>query len=70
MNGILKFVLLALPYFFMTLGFGIYDRIQPEAFGIPFFYWYQLAWVFIAAILTFTVYAIETGEKKKKKVVS
>jgi hypothetical protein len=70
MNHILKFILLALPYFFMTLGFGIYDRIKPEAFGIPFFYWYQLMWVFIAAILTSIVYAIERSERANKKVVS
>ena len=25
------------------------DRIEPRLFGFPFFYWYQLAWVFIAA---------------------
>ena len=26
-----------------------YDRRGPELFGFPFFYWYQLAWVFICA---------------------
>ena len=26
-----------------------YDRKDPELFGFPFFYWYQLAWVFICA---------------------
>ncbi len=26
-----------------------YDRIEPRLFGFPFFYWYQLMWVFIAA---------------------
>lgn len=26
-----------------------YDRKEPRLFGFPFFYWYQLAWVFIAA---------------------
>ena len=28
---------------------GTYDRIDPRLFGFPFFYWYQLVWVFIAA---------------------
>jgi Na+/proline symporter len=27
-----------------------YDQIDPRLFGFPFFYWYQLAWVFLAAI--------------------
>ena len=26
-----------------------YDQAEPQLFGFPFFYWYQLAWVFIAA---------------------
>jgi hypothetical protein len=28
-----------------------YDRRDPELFGFPFFYWYQLIWVFICAAL-------------------
>ena len=27
-----------------------YARIEPRLFGFPFFYWYQLAWVFLAAL--------------------
>ena len=26
-----------------------YDQKEPRLFGFPFFYWYQLAWVFITA---------------------
>jgi hypothetical protein len=26
-----------------------YDQVNPRLFGFPFFYWYQLAWVFLAA---------------------
>ena len=28
-----------------------YDKAEPRLFGFPFFYWYQLLWVFIAAAL-------------------
>jgi Protein of unknown function (DUF3311) len=28
-----------------------YDQRNPELFGFPFFYWYQLVWVFICAAL-------------------
>jgi hypothetical protein len=28
-----------------------YARDEPRLIGFPFFYWYQLAWVFIAAAL-------------------
>ena len=27
-----------------------YDTVEPRLFGFPFFYWYQLAWVFLAAL--------------------
>lgn len=27
-----------------------YDQVNPRLFGFPFFYWYQLAWVFLAAL--------------------
>jgi len=26
-----------------------YDRAEPRLLGFPFFYWYQLLWVFLAA---------------------
>ena len=28
-----------------------YDQRDPKLFGFPFFYWYQLVWVFICAAL-------------------
>jgi hypothetical protein len=28
---------------------GTYDSVDPRLFGFPFFYWYQLLWVFLAA---------------------
>ena len=28
---------------------GTYARVEPRFLGFPFFYWYQLLWVFIAA---------------------
>ena len=47
--------LLALP-FIALLDVPIYDRIDPRFAGIPFFYWYQLAWVVLTAILLGVVY--------------
>jgi hypothetical protein len=34
----------------------IYNRADPEFIGLPFFYWYQLAWVPISVALTAVVY--------------
>jgi hypothetical protein len=35
---------------------AVYARQTPELFGFPFFYWYQLAWVFLTAGITGLVY--------------
>jgi Protein of unknown function (DUF3311) len=34
----------------------LYNRAEPALAGMPFFYWYQLAWVIVGAILTAIVY--------------
>ena len=35
---------------------GFYARDDPELAGIPFFYWYQVAWILLSAIITAIVY--------------
>lgn len=37
-----------------------YNRLEPTLGGIPFFYWYQLAWILIGSMLVLIVYLIET----------
>ena len=34
----------------------LYATRDPELAGIPFFYWYQFAWVLVTALLTLVVY--------------
>jgi hypothetical protein len=52
--------LLFLIPFVAMLWVPSYNRVAPELAGIPFFYWYQLAWVLIGAAIAIAVYAIET----------
>jgi hypothetical protein len=33
-----------------------YNMAEPTFIGLPFFYWFQLAWVIVGAILTAIVY--------------
>ena len=49
--------LLLLPLL-ATLIPPIYNRVEPELLGIPFFYWYQLAAISIGVISTYVVYTI------------
>jgi hypothetical protein len=51
----LAWLLLLLPYVGL-LWVPLYNRLTPELWGFPFFYWYQLAWVPITAFLTWLVY--------------
>lgn len=39
----------------------IYNRTTPELFGIPFFYWYQLAAVVVGVFCTYVVYLKTRG---------
>ncbi len=33
-----------------------YNKAEPDFIGIPFFYWYQFLWVFVAAVCNAIVY--------------
>jgi Protein of unknown function (DUF3311) len=54
------------PRFLLLIPFGsivwvpFYNRIEPELGGIPFFYWYQIAWILLGALVVFAIYLIET----------
>jgi hypothetical protein len=39
----------------------IYNDVDPTLIGIPFFYWYQLAWVPISVAVTGVVYVKTRG---------
>jgi uncharacterized protein DUF3311 len=41
-----------------TLWVPFYNRLTPKLGGFPFFYWYQLMWVPIVAILCATAYLL------------
>jgi hypothetical protein len=40
---------------------GTYARTTPELFGFPFFYWYQMAWIFFTSLITGIVYLATRG---------
>ena len=39
----------------------LYNRIQPRLFGLPFFYWSQMAFIGLAACVTTAVYLATKG---------
>ncbi|MET9352345.1 DUF3311 domain-containing protein [Streptomyces sp. NPDC006617] len=44
--------------FVAMLWVGSYTKTDPTFIGIPFFYWYQMAWVLISTVLTVTAYKL------------
>ena len=51
-------ILFILPFIAM-LWVSSYNRLTPELFGFPFFYWYQLLWVVVSAALAGIIYKAE-----------
>ena len=51
--------------FFGTFFPWIYNTRDPEFIGMPFFYWYQMAWVPISVIITIFVYRATTERKPR-----
>ena len=55
------YILLLIPYLAM-LWVPSYNRAEPTLAGIPFFYWYQLAWILLGSLLLFLVWRAERGK--------
>jgi FtsH-binding integral membrane protein len=51
----LWYLLLLLPFVVM-FWVSSYNSVEPAWGGVPFFYWYQLLWIPIGAVLTLIVY--------------
>ncbi len=58
--------LLAIPYL-AILWLPSYNRIEPKAFGIPFFYWYQLLWVVLSTLVIAVVLYLAHVRKRVKR---
>ena len=50
--------LLFLIQFIAVLWPPFYNKAEPTLLGMPFFYWYQLACVILAAAMTAIIYVI------------
>ncbi|HWU26379.1 MAG TPA: DUF3311 domain-containing protein [Rhizomicrobium sp.] len=51
--------LLLLPPYAGLLWVASFDRTEPALFGMPFFYWYQLAWIPLGVLFLYAVYRAE-----------
>ncbi len=60
--GVLLAVAIIVP-----LWVSSYAKATPKLWGFPFFYWYQLMWVFIGAGLVSTAYVLVRSEERKRR---
>jgi membrane protein implicated in regulation of membrane protease activity len=53
--------------FVAMLWVGSYARTDPAFIGIPFFYWYQMAWVLISTLLTVIAYKLWQRDRRARR---
>lgn len=58
----LVWLLLLIPFAGLA-AVPLYNKAAPGLLGFPFFYWYQLAWVPLTALLIYLVYR-KTGNDR------
>ncbi|MDG9692522.1 DUF3311 domain-containing protein [Streptomyces mutabilis] len=46
---------------------GSYAKSDPAFIGIPFFYWYQMAWVLISTALTMIAYKLWQRDQRARR---
>ena len=56
------YLLLLVPYVAL-LWVPFYNRLEPSLFGIPFFYWFQMTWIFLGVLCLYPVYRHEERRK-------
>jgi hypothetical protein len=52
--------------FVAMLWVGSYAKTDPTFIGIPFFYWYQMAWVVISTALTMIAYQLWQRDQRAR----
>ena len=60
-----KWHLLLLSAIVLPLWTPLYNRVEPRLFGIPFFYWSQLALIGFAMIVTAIVHVLTKGTGRR-----
>ncbi|MEV4945267.1 DUF3311 domain-containing protein [Streptomyces sp. NPDC053755] len=53
--------------FVAMLWVSSYAKVEPTFIGIPFFYWYQMAWVVISTALTMVAYTLWQRDQRSRK---
>lgn len=58
--------LLLVPPYVAIVCVAFYDRATPTLWGFPFFYWYQLLWIPLGALLLYPIYCADVRDAAKE----
>lgn len=58
---------LLLPAVAVPLMVPLYDRPDPTLFGFPFYYWFQMAMIPMAVVLTVIAYYLAKGADRRRR---
>ena len=50
----------------VTLCVPFYNRAEPTLFGFPFFYWFQLGWIFVSMVVTAFAYFVTEARERSR----
>ncbi|MFF3749618.1 DUF3311 domain-containing protein [Streptomyces sp. NPDC002018] len=53
--------------FVALLWVSSYAKTDPTFIGIPFFYWYQMAWVMVSTALTMVAYQLWQRDQRARR---
>jgi Protein of unknown function (DUF3311) len=60
--GVLLLIAIVMP-----LMVPLYAKEDPTLFGMPFYYWYQFLWVFLAAGFTWVAYVLISRQERRDR---
>jgi hypothetical protein len=58
-------VLLLVPLVALAI-VPVYSRVTPRLWGFPFFYWFQLLWVFLAPAFTWAAFLVIQRARRQR----
>ncbi|WP_308290568.1 DUF3311 domain-containing protein [Streptomyces marispadix] len=62
-------VCLFLP-FVALMWVSSYSRTEPTLGGLPFFYWYQMLWVLVSAVMTVVAYKLVQRDEARRRAAA
>ena len=54
-----------IPFVAMCFSVGLWDRVDPMLFGLPFNLFWQICWIVLSTVCLWAAYRLESAREKK-----